>query len=371
MSRAILTSAVAATPVVPTSRVAGRLPALKGVLNRLLFWRADGATDNPEAADPADAGFASAVADPPEWRIVEEEDPPKPPLVGEQLDDLIYAALMDHTRQLKREIDEQLRKHLTEVESRMLSQVEGLCVAARESNDTALTALSCLRSEFDEFRQNVVLRFGNIEKIGDGINGSLTRVEGHTDELVDLCQSQSMRYEDQLKVTRESLAALQQSSDKRIRDLGAHHSEKDALVKAEQERRRQEQEKIQRSYSERLHGYSGQLEQLATRLQLNSGKSEGPALEIDNTGHHLWRWITTPLRKINHYRSAARQLEELQKSVQFDGEELLAVRNHLQSFSSEVRRGENAGPGNGQERPTRNFEKFSRVSRGKDLQKVC
>lgn len=292
-------------------------------------------------------------------------------LVGQGLDDVIYAALVDHTRQLKREIGEQLTSHAAEVESRMLEHVESVCQTARESHETVLGALGGLRDEFAEFRQNVIIRFGNIEKIGNGLDESLGKINTTTEELTAHCRTQTKHFEGQLTVTRESLDSLRQTGEKRVRDLGAHYQEKESLMRAEQEKRHLENERIQRSYSERLRGFSTQLEQLATRLQATAGQSELPPLDDFSTGRRLWRWAMAPYRKMQRRQEAERRLAELHESLRIDHKEILGVRNHLQTFSREVHHAKAAGgsSGNGSS-STRTVGRIAAVSRSEDIRKV-
>ena len=307
---------------------------------------------------------------------VEVHDETVPPasaaLVGQGLDDIIYAALVDHTKQLKRAICEQLNQHAAEVETRMREHVESVCQTARESHETMFTALSGLRDEFVEFRQNVLLRFGNIEKIGSGLDTSLGKIDSTTRELAQHCQSQSSHFEEQVTVTRESLDDLRETGEKRLRDIGAHYQEKESLMKAEQEKRRVDNERVQQSYSERLRGFSEQLEQLALRLQSTVGESELPPLDDLSTGRRLWRWATGPIRLMQRRKEAEHRLTHLCDALRLDRDEILGVRNLLHTFSREVHHAKNGAHGSSASgnTSTRTVGRIAPVSRSEDMRKV-
>lgn len=288
------------------------------------------------------------------WRKTRAVEERQVALCAADVERILESALRRQRSELSVIFSDVLREHSVAI-SKPLEEFRSCSATAQKETSAAFESL---RGELQSLREIVSPSLAAIDERGAGVDASVKQLEESTTRLSEMCGAQVESFDKQIVTTRDSLSALQESYDERLREVGNGHIRERQHLEAERDRQSSKNTELRSLIDRRVKSASTELERVAERLSPKRSIRRAPVEDPRGTTQGFVRRsvsrLLTPVRNVKlrfENRAPAREtllLEQArlralkaQLEAVLDGSEAVVPdepKNELQSPSIEGNR---------------------------------
>lgn len=261
------------------------------------------------------------------WR--RKERPSVSTMTREDMEQVLRSTLERERRHLREEVAGAMREQLTA----FLEPLHELREAAAELRRDVREGLEGLGAAISALGQSLEPRLADLEESGKTVDEALRHLNGSAGQLNERLDRQFHGFEKHIETTRQSLAALERASDRRVRELAQGHEQEKQFLLRDKERQRRESEKQRSFIDQRLRLAAVQIEGIAERLGPGAPEPASPPPAGQSRLARSARWLGAPIARFRRRLELARQLAEMRRHLSLEQENLGLLKAELRSLS--------------------------------------